>query len=290
MGISLALGGGGARGLAHVGVLRVLRRETIPVTAIAGTSMGAIIGSMYAAGVPVEQIETQALRIGRRRDQLKLVDLQIRGSGLLRGTRVYRMLTEMLGEESTFEDLLIPFAVVAVDLLTGREVVLQDGKVVDAIRATMSVPGVFQPVERGDLLLADGGILNNVPVDVARRIGRGPVVAVDVLPNFPENQPGLPPVVPPLHYNLLPGSINDLLHAYLIMIAELTGYRMRIYPADVIIRPELPIQVGLLNGFERGPELIAAGEAATEAALPQILACMQATSSDARPITPRPAL
>jgi len=279
MGICLALGGGGARGLAHIGVVKVLRREMIPVTAIAGTSMGAIIGSAYAAGVAVEQIEAHALRVRRRRDQIRLVDLKISGSGLLAGTRIYRMLAEMLGEASTFEELLIPFAAVAVDLRTGREVILREGKLVDAIRATMSVPGVFQPVEIGDYLLADGGVLNNVPVDVARQLGGGvPVVAVDIQPNFPQNQPGQPPSVPPLRANLLPASINDLLHAYLIMIAELTEYRLCANPADVIIRPELPIQVGLLNGFERVQELIAAGEAATEAALPQIRACIQGTS------------
>lgn len=277
MGISLALGGGGARGLAHVGVLKVLRREAIPVQAIAGTSMGAIIGGTYAAGVPVEQIEAFALRVQRRRDQIRLVDLKlsVSGSGLLRGTRIYRLLADMLGEQSTFDQLLIPFAVVATDLLTGREVVLQEGRLVEAVRATMSVPGVFEPVARGDLLLADGGVLNNLPVDVARRIGPGPVVAVDVLPNFPRNQAGQPPVVPPLRASLLPGSVQDLLHAYLIMIAQLTEYRLLYCPADVVIRPELPLAVGLLNGFERVAELIAAGEAAAQAALPDIRQAMR---------------
>ncbi len=277
MGISLALGGGGARGLAHVGVLKTLRREAIPVQVIAGTSMGAIIGGAYAAGVPVEQIEAFALRVQRRRDQIRLVDLKlsVSGSGLLRGTRIYRLLADMLGEQSTFDQLQIPFAVVATDLLTGREVVLQEGRLVDAVRATMSVPGVFEPVARGELLLADGGVLNNLPVDVARRMGTGPVVAVDVLPNFPQNQAGLPPVVAPLRASLLPGSVQDLLHAYLIMIAQLTEYRLRCCPAEVVIRPELPLEVGLLNGFERVAELIAAGEAATQAALPEIYAAMR---------------
>lgn len=271
MGISLALGGGGARGLSHVGVIKVLRREAIPVTAIAGTSMGAIIGAGYAAGVPVQQIEDLALHVRRRRDQIRLVDLKLRGgSGLLRGTRVYSLLAGMLGEERTFEDMLIPFAVVSVDLLTGREVLIRDGRIVDALRATMSVPGVFEPVVRGDTLLADGGVLNNVPVDVARQISADPVVAVDVLPNFPQNQPGMAPVVPPLRANLLPASVQDLLHAYLIMIAEITEFKLCSCPAEVIIRPDLPIEVGLLNGWERVEELIAAGEAAAEAALPQI--------------------
>jgi NTE family protein len=282
MGISLALGGGGARGMAHVGILKVLHREAIPVTAIAGTSMGAIIGSAYAAGVPIDQIETFALRVRSRREQIRLVDLKlsISSSGLLRGTRVYRMLAEMLGEERTFEEMEIPFAVVATDMRTGREVILQDGKIVDAIRATMSVPGVFEPVKRGDMLLADGGILNNVPVDVARRIGKSPVVAVDVLPAFTQNQVGMPPVVPPLQAALIPGSVQDLLHAYLIMIAQLTEYRLRACPAEVVIRPTLPIEVGLLNGFERASELIAAGEAAAEAALPAIYEAMQRSNID----------
>jgi NTE family protein len=188
----------------------------------------------------------------------------------MRGTRVYRLLANMLGEERMFADLVMPFAVVATDIKTGREVVLREGRLVDAIRATMSVPGVFEPITRGELLLVDGGVLNNLPVDVARSLGAGPVVAVDVLPAFPQNQAGQPPIVPPLRTPLLPQQIQDLLQAYFIMIAELTEYRLKCCPAEVVIRPDLPIDVGLLNGFEQAPRLIAAGEAAAEAALPQI--------------------
>lgn len=272
--VGLVLGGGGARGLAHIGVLRVLQRENIPIDLVAGASMGAIIGAALAACVPLEEIEAAALRVGARREQLKLLDFKLRGRGLLRGTRVYRYLASLIKPELTFTDLCMPLAVTAVDILTGREVILSEGNVLEAIRATMSVPGIFEPVPRGDLLLVDGGILNNVPVDVARMMGADLVIAVDVFPAFSQNLPGLPPVQAPLHTPFLPAWTEELMHVILIMISEITEARLRTQPADVILRPELPRDVHLLTGFERAQEVFKAGEAATESALPQIRALL----------------
>jgi NTE family protein len=275
--VGLVLGGGGARGLAHIGVLKVLVREAIPIDFIAGTSMGGIIGGAFAAGQPVEAIEELANKIATLRQQIKLVDLKLTGKGLVRGTRVYRLFASMIGEELTFDQLQIPTAMVAVDIATGREVILNEGKVVDAIRATMSVPGVFEPVQRGDLLLVDGGVLNNVPVDVACRAGCQATIAVDVLPNYPQNQPGLPPVVQPIITPLLPQSFQDLSHILMIMLSELTETRLKACPPGVILRPELPNDVSLLTGFERVKVLIEAGQACAEAALPKIHSVVQST-------------
>jgi len=275
--VGLALGGGGARGMAHIGVLKVLTRENIPIDAIAGTSMGGVIGSAFAAGVPVEDIENVALRVRKRSERIKLVDFELTGSGLLKGTRVYRFLASILGEEMTYADLRIPLALVAVEINTGREVVLSEGKLVEAIRATMSVPGVFEPVKRGDLLLVDGGVLNNVPVDVARNMGARVVIAVDVLPHFPQNQLEPPPKVQLPTASLIPKSVQELMYSYMIMISELTEYKIRAYPPDMIIRPTLPADVHLFNGFDRAQEIIEAGEVAAQEILPKIRAILSAT-------------
>jgi NTE family protein len=264
MTVGLALGGGGARGMAHIGVLKVLAREEVPIDAIAGTSMGGVIGSAFAAGVPIEDIESVALRVRKRIERIKLVDFELTGSALLKGTRVYRFLASMLGEALTFTDLRIPLALVAVEINTGREVVLREGKLVEAIRATMSVPGVFEPVKRGELLLVDGGVLNNVPVDTVRNMGVRFVIAVDVLPHFPQIQPDPPLKVQPPRKSLMPKSVQELMYSYMIMISELTEYRVRACPPDIIIRPALPADVHLFNGFDRAQEIIEGGEVAAQ--------------------------
>lgn len=193
--LGLVLGGGGARGLAHIGVLRVFERENIPIACIAGTSMGGLVGALYAASVPLSRVEQELLRLSSVTEQLRLVDVDISATGLsIRGRRIYNFMADLLGEELTFADLRLPLAMVSVDIHTGREVTLQGGLVIDAVRATISVPGVFMPVDLGDYRLVDGGVLDNVPVDVARSMGATHTVAVDVLPSFSRNVPGMEPV------------------------------------------------------------------------------------------------
>lgn len=268
--IGLALGGGGARGLAHIGVLKVLQREQIPIDVVTGTSMGGIVGAMYAAGLPIEQMEAEALKHGDIGQIFKLVDLRLIGNGLLGGQRIKNLLAEMLGADTTFADLRLPFAVVSVDYTSGREVVLKEGKLVDAVRATMSVPGVFEPVELDGCHLLDGGVLDNVPVDVARELGAEKVIAVDVLPNFRLNEPGQAPIVPPLKPRGMPKAYRQLWHVELVMIAALTEFRLKAAQPDVIIRPELPVDMDLLTSFDRPQEAIECGEHAAEAALTQL--------------------
>ncbi|HSN75356.1 MAG TPA: patatin-like phospholipase family protein, partial [Anaerolineae bacterium] len=195
--LGIALGGGGARGFAHIGVLKVLQHAGIFPRLVAGTSMGGIVGAMYARGMSAEQMEAAVRQAVRgRRDMIRAVDLRLTQTGFVRGARIYDYIAKVIGPETRFSDLRRPLAMVAVDLNTGREVVLDSGRVADAVRATISVPGVFLPVEIGNLRLVDGGMLNNLPVDVVRRMGAEAVIAVDVLPNFHANTPGLPSVVP----------------------------------------------------------------------------------------------
>jgi NTE family protein len=272
--IGLALGGGGARGLAHVGVLKVLQREQIPVDVVTGTSMGGIVGAMHAVGMSPEQMEAEATKRGEIGQIFRLIDLRLVGSGLLGGKRIKKMLVDMLGAETTFADLRLPLAVVATDYNSGREVVLKEGIVADAVRATMSVPGVFEPVELGGYKLLDGGVLNNVPVGVARDLGAEKIIAVDVLPNFRLNQPGQDPVVPPLKTKKVPKAYRQLWHVELVMISALTEFRLKESAPDVIIRPDLPVDMDLLLSFDRPQEAIECGVQAAEAALPQIRALL----------------
>lgn len=266
--LGLALGGGGARGLAHIGVLKVLDREQIAVDIIAGTSMGSIVGALYAAGFSGEHIEAEILRISRSRlEMAKLIDLRFDADGLLGGSRITDMLTTLLGAELAFADLRIPFAATGVDILTGREVNLREGNVVEAVRASMSVPGVFAPVEIGPYRLVDGGVLNNVPVDVARTLGADAVVAVDVLPNFRVNQPGQPPVVEPIQGAGMPVQLSNLWHVVMVMMAALTESRLKETPPDLILRPDVPKAIDILFGFEQAAQAISAGEQAAEAVL-----------------------
>lgn len=275
--LGLVLGGGGARGLAHIGVMQIFQREDIPVDLIAGTSMGALVGALYAAGVPIATVKEEVGRLSSFREQLKLVDVNLSAAGLsLGGRRIYNFMADLLGEGLTFADLRLPLAMASVDIRTGREVVLQGGLVIDAVRASISVPGIFEPVNLGDYRLVDGGVLDNVPVDVARAMGATHTIAVDVLPSFSRNRPGMAPVETGLQLPFGPSSFTELYNVVMIMIAALTESRLREYSPDLIIRPEIPASITLMSGFSRAEEIIAAGETAAEEALPAIRALLGA--------------
>lgn len=207
--VGLVLSGGGARGIAHVGVLEVLEKLHVPIDAIAGTSMGAVVGGLYASGLSPEQIEAtlrsmnwqEAFRDRPPREDLTLRRKQedenflvkfpigIKGGrpvlpmGLIQGqslTEMLRRLTLPVARITSFNDLPTPFRAVATDLETGQEVIMRSGDLTSAMRASLSAPGVFAPVERDGRLLVDGGLSDNVPVDVAREMGVDVVIVVDV--------------------------------------------------------------------------------------------------------------
>jgi NTE family protein len=273
--IGLVLGGGGARGLAHIGVLRVLEREQIPIACVAGTSIGGLIGAVYAAGISMADLLAEVEQISKLSEFLRLMDVRISMQGIsVKGARIYDYIAGLLGPELTFADLQRPLAMVAVDLDSGRQVVLQGGLVSDAVRATISIPGIFAPAELGDFRLVDGGILNNVPVNVAHSLGAKKTIAVDVLPDYTANHPGQEAVVRPLTPPFLPGTLQELYQVLMVMIAAITHERLKASPPDVLIRPAIPADVTLLYGFSRASELIAAGEAAAETALPHIQALL----------------
>jgi len=190
----------------------------------------------------------------------------------VRGERIYNLIADTIGAEIMFADLDLPMAMVAVDARSGCEVVLNQGKVADAVRATISVPVIFKPVETDDMILVDGGILNNVPTDVARDMGADLLIAVDVMPDFSLNTPGRPLVVPPIDPPSLPTFLQEAFHIEYLMISALTNCKLQAYPPDVLIRPDIPAEIDLLIGYDRAEEVIAAGEQATLNVIQDILA------------------
>jgi NTE family protein len=173
--VGLALGGGVARGLAHIGVLSVLEEASIPIDCIAGTSMGAIIGAAYCAGLEVADLRDIAARTG----WLQVSRPLLSAGGFVTFTRMERWIEDNVGEFDV-GDLAIPFAAVASDLTTGERVVLAEGRLCSAVRASCSVPGFVPPVELNGRLLVDGGITDNIPADVARLLGADYVIGVDI--------------------------------------------------------------------------------------------------------------
>jgi len=175
----LALGGGSARGLAHVGVIQTLKAYNIPIDIIAGTSIGSVVGSLYATGASIDQLEEAALSM-KKSKTLFLIDLALPHSGLISGKRIEEMLNDLALGDKTFDDLKIPFAAVAADVESGAEVVLNQGKVIDAVRASISIPGIFTPVKYQDYYLVDGGVVDPVPVDVVQKMGADIIIAVSL--------------------------------------------------------------------------------------------------------------
>jgi NTE family protein len=270
--LGLALSGGGARGLAHIGVLQVLERERIRIDCLAGTSMGGVIAAGHARGLSPADMQKVAIESSRLRRLLRLADPALPDAGLMRGQRLEAFFKEILGD-ITFADLPIPLALVTVDLNSSQEIVLRDGPLALALRATTAVPGFFFPVQIEGMRLVDGGLLNNLPVDAVKSMGADIIIAVDV-DRDPQQNSGQPAV----KYHWLP----DGLARTIVVLDESTRLMMRTIkevklqqcPPHFLIRPCLPAGVNLLLGYGRVDELVQAGVRAAEEALPQIQQCI----------------
>ena len=264
--VALALGGGGVRGLAHLGVLKVLEREQIPIAGIAGTSAGGLIGAAYASGMEVDEIEEEIMRIATPTELIKFLDIGfLKGVGLITGSRIRGYLETLLGKDLLFSDLKIPFVTNAVCLDCCDEVILREGSVVGAMRASMSIPGVFAPVEWDDCRLVDGGVLNNLPADLAGEFGADAVIAVDV------SMRALEVARSEETSSIFTLSLaNDLWQTVSIMTDKFADLRLAAAQPDVIVRPIIPFSVSMFSGFGQAADVIAAGMNAAEAALPEI--------------------
>lgn len=275
--IGLALSGGGARGLAHIGVLKVLEQEGIAIDCLAGTSMGGLIAAAYAAGLSPDFMEQEARRMGRLHNLLALADPSLARRGFFQGRKVCRYLIGHLGDR-TFDDLRLPLTLVAVDLNAGQEVHLNQGRVADAVRATIAIPGVLTPVERDGQLLVDGGLLNNLPADVVRGMGADVVIAVDL---FSDGQAELYLIQALRRRRYVPNGLVDtadvLWRSLEMMRREINRRRLAEIRPGVLIQPVSPPGVTVLTGFPRATEIIAAGKEATVEALPRIQSLLAST-------------
>ncbi len=177
--IGLALSGGSVRGAAHIGVLEVLEQEGIRLDCVAGTSVGALVGALYCGGVEIGRLQKMAKNLS----WIKLVRPARPRLGLLSGKGLEKIMIELMGDRR-FDELEIPFAAVATDIVTEELVVLRKGRVAPAVRASCAVPGLFTPLEVDGRVLVDGGLLNNLPISVAREMGADYVIAVDLLPKM----------------------------------------------------------------------------------------------------------
>lgn len=252
-GISLVLGAGGLRGLAHIGVLKVFDQENIPVQMIAGCSIGSMIGALYAAGITAVNLEKLALNLKRRH----WIDLVVPKTGLVAGHRLLEMMY-LLTKQKTFEQLDIPLVVVATNLCSGEEHLFREGSVAEAVRASISVPGIFVPHLIKGIYYVDGAVVNPTPIDIARQASPGIVVAVDLA------EAGTVCV--------LTNMFDVILMSIDIMERQLLKHRL--VHGDVLIQPE----VGhiLPSDFNRGAELIEQGELAARRAVPKIRVLLEA--------------
>jgi NTE family protein len=248
--IGLALGGGYARGLAHIGVLEVFEREGIPVDIIAGTSIGALVGALYARKRDAGWLRKQAAQL----DWIgvtTLVDLSLPKSGFISGKRITNLLRRFIGD-ADFSDLNIRLACVATDIIKGDEVIFDHGSVLEAVRASISIPIIFRAVKKEGRYLVDGGLVNQVPVNVARRMGADIVIAVDVTPSrleranyITKNEKAKEP------------SVFQVM-AQTIYITTYLSTRQVSEGADVLVHPQL---AHIAPGeFYRAPECILEGE------------------------------
>jgi NTE family protein len=263
--LGLALSGGGARGLAHIGVLKVLERESIPIHCLSGASMGGIIAAAYASGTSAEALETEAIRMGGLRELVKLVDIRPPRRGLLAGENVRHYLSQLIPDGMSFDQLRIPLALKSVDLQRGVEVDLTEGLVIDAVLATSAFPGIFPPFTRGGMHLVDGGVLNNLPVDLLKRLGAEVTMAVNVSPSFHGKAN-----IPSPSLARLPNFAFDVYLTVVLMTRTITQTRLKEQPPHILIEPDIPISFGLFSGFTHPHRVIEIGEQAAEAALPQI--------------------
>jgi NTE family protein len=263
--IGLVLGGGGARGYAHIGVLRAIERRGLEVRAVAGCSMGGIIGALHAAGHSSENIHD----IFRGLDLLKMIDRSAMG-GLIGGKGITRSLERHLPR--TFEELSIPVSVTTVDVQRGRLVVLNHGELLPALRATSALPGLFAAVRHGGRMLIDGGLLNNLPVDVIRTMTLAPVVAVDSSAPadrglvFDDERTLWEKVRRPVLHGKRPLVFEMLMKAIDIPQAPVTSMRLSLNPPEVLIRPPLDPDLKI-EDYTRLDEAVEAGFGAAESEL-----------------------
>ena len=300
--IGLALGSGSARGWAHIGVIRALKEAGIQLDYVAGTSIGALVGAVYASG-DIDSLEEVVLKFDWKRIA-HFFDVVFPKSGLIDGNKVADFVRAHV-KEINIEDLPLPFSAVSTNLTTGREVILSKGDIIEAVRASISVPGIFTPVRKNGTILVDGGLVNPVPVSVVRKMGAEFVIAVDLNHDIVSKK-GISKTLIPSHTTSalgagigqslikrskileainkrfeagalpalkqikqwrskdpLPNVFEVLMSSINIMETQITAAQLKTDPPDLLIRPNLG-HLTMLD-FHRAKEAIAEGYRETRA-------------------------
>jgi NTE family protein len=294
--IGLALGGGAARGFAHIGIVRTLLAHGIVPNVVVGTSIGAVVGGAYAAG-QLDTLEAWARSL-QPRNILGYLDIRLNGSGLIGGDRLASQLEAAIGP-ALIEELPLKFATVATEVRTGHEIWLTHGRMVDAMRASYALPGIFSPVLVGDRWLVDGALVNPVPVSAARALGAEIVIAANLSSDVFTHattiyshgaaadapEPVIAPAPPKRGFGKLfspertmkreffggggrPGISSVMVDAFNIMQDRITRARLAGDPPDMLISPRVG-QIGWFD-FHRAADLIAHGARAAERAIDSI--------------------
>ena len=283
--VGLVLSGGGAKGIAHIGVIEVLEKAGIPVDYVVGTSMGSIVGGLYAIGYDIQVLDSMVrnqnwsflLSDKVYRDNLSFPEKEMtekyilsfpfgRGkenrmpAGFVSGQNVYHLFSDLTvgyHDSLNFEELPIPFACVAANIIDGKEVVLKQGDLVQAMRASMAIPGVFTPVHLDSLILVDGGIVNNFPVDVAKAMGADIIIGVDVQSDLKKAE----------QLNSLPGVMGQLIH-----LLCMNKFEENLKLTDLYIKPDLNEYSAASFNQEAIDTMIYRGKQAAEAQWEQLIA------------------
>jgi len=258
--VALVLGAGSSKGFAHIGVLKILESNKIPIHMIVGTSVGSVVGSLYAYGIDAFSLQKLAISV----NQSDIVDpVIIPSNGFIKGEKLEEFINKWV-KNTSMEKLKIPFYAVATDLEKGHEIVFVKGNTGTAVRASCSIPGIFRPVRISDRVYVDGGVVSPVAVEAARRHGADVVIAVDV-------SSGAERTVPE-------GTIETILQAVNVMYSKLGAIQLA--KADVVIKPKVG-HIGSAD-FSKKHEAILEGERAALEALPQITAIMTQLRQEGR--------
>jgi NTE family protein len=261
--IGIALSGGGARGLAHIGVLQVLEDLGVEISGVSGCSMGAAVGAIYCAGINLKEMESYVNSLDWR-SFLLFSDFSLSRPGIINGRRVEEVLKKFLGDK-TFADCAKDFCCVAVDIISGKKVLLNSGGLVDAVRASLSIPGFFAPVFKGEAMLVDGGIIEPLPTDVLKSLKVNFIIASSIIfeseteiykGNVNENSNSGKKISAS---DVLDKSMN-IIHAELV--------KNYLHDARILIEPKVG-DFGFLD-FTKGKDIIERGRKAAIAKIPEI--------------------
>lgn len=262
MKLGLAFGGGGARGLAHFGIIKRLEELGVHIDCVCGTSIGAIAAGVMASGNVQAALEWCGEPDWKKLPRL-FVDRSFTNKALIKGDQIERQLSKLITARD-FREMHIPCAMVATDLHSGEEVVMRSGDVMSAVRASMAIPGVFIPIERDGRVLVDGGLVNPLPVGVCRQLGADKVIAVDITPR----------AVPSTGKRLADMNIFDvLIDTFRVFNGEMTRRVLKDSPADILLHPNVD-DVKILD-FRNAERLVEAGRRIVDECLADIIGCIE---------------